>query len=300
MTGPLNVNGQNLTGVANFSAATIAATSSITSPTYNGTTVAVTGTITGNTIQSNNGRIISENSANNPSVNVWDTSQNFAAGMYLAASDTLAFGAADGTGNPTGGAWAAMYSGGLSVPGTITAGALNVTGAMQAANITANGSLAVGSGGANFYGPVGFNSQNVSGVNSLGVNAIDCGELIVGTSSGIYTIGPINMNGQNIINCPAVIPPSDLRFKTNVAPAVIRGLDVLSGIALQQFTMAGKHYDIGFIANDLPDPLHGIQSTRQGDYHYVEMLSLLAALTDAVQELNARVAAVESRRSDPA
>jgi len=81
-------------------------------------------------MQSGNGRFISMNSGNNASFSCWDTSQNYAAGMFLGAGSILYLAQMDGGGNYIGPNWFASFD-----PG----GTMNVKGNIITANAVQGG-----------------------------------------------------------------------------------------------------------------------------------------------------------------
>lgn len=98
---------------------------------------------------------------------------------------------------------------------------------------------------------------------------------------------------------------SDPRLKTNVAAPTIDALDVISQITLQQFDLRGlgpnapdQHWDIGFMADQLLQliPISVNPGDGKKTYDSVSPLPILAYVIGAMQQLSARVVALEGAR----
>jgi hypothetical protein len=95
-------------------------------------------------LTSNTGRIISENSGNNPSVIAYDISGGFAGGFWSNAPNGLVFGSTDGSGVP-GAAWFIANGSGLhALLGLQVTGSVNASG-----NLAVSGQI---SAGTNLFG----------------------------------------------------------------------------------------------------------------------------------------------------
>lgn len=96
----LNLTGGTLTGPLVLAGPPTTANGAATKgyiDTLVGNYLPLTGGVVSGTLRVSNGRLISSGTSN-PSVTVWDTAQNYAAGMFLGAGNTLYFGGMDGTG----------------------------------------------------------------------------------------------------------------------------------------------------------------------------------------------------------
>lgn len=219
-----------------------------------------TGTVNANTLTSNNltvsGSALNANNATVYCVNVSASNQVY-------ATNTLS------TGGTVGGATLSI-SGNATISGTAIVGnltvnnALNVGGQITCNAITDNGPLNMGS-------DITMNGHWINGLGQIN------------PSGNLGISNNVDMQGHYIINCPGV-SPSDIRLKSNVGASTLNGLELIRRIKLHQFDMFARHYDIGFIANDLPEALTGIAE----DYYFVDTNSMLAALVSAVQELDKR------------
>src|SRR5215472_1959682 len=164
ITGPLNLNGQNITGAGTVSAnnltgSVVTAGNYVNSPNYAGGSMNL-----GSFIQSSGGRIISEGVNNNASVTVWNPAANYAAGMFVGAPTGLYFGGMDGQGNYVGPVYGQFNpNGDFVVPTTIYCG-----------NIVAN------------VGTVG--GVAMAGGNLVTPGSVQCNYLQMG--------GDVNLNGH--------------------------------------------------------------------------------------------------------
>ena len=99
---------------------------------------------------------------------------------------------------------------------------------------------------------------------------------------------------------------SDVRLKKHIKDTDVNGLDAVNRMQLRQFDWRrdGKHQSIGFIADELeeidPDLSLGGGYDEDGnlDEKQVNVYQVVAYLTKAVQELSAKVKALEEERHD--
>lgn len=89
---------------------------------------------------------------------------------------------------------------------------------------------------------------------------------------------------------------SDVRLKKNIQNSTINALDVIEKIQHRKFDWKknNKHENIGYIAQELekidPNYIHKTKLPNKDDYDYqINLLSLLATSTKAIQELNSKV-----------
>lgn len=276
-TGPINFNGQAITGIGNLSASgTISApiingTSYVTAPTYYGTNIQVSGFI-----QSNGaGRIISNGSGNNPSVTVWDPSQNYAAGMFIGSGANLFFGAMDGSGNFDGGILGYFTDtgvfdaqGGLSTPASINAsGSLGIAG-----NGTISGTLSVGALAID-AGDLQMNGHNILNLN-----------IVTASGGAISFYNDLNMNGHNVLNIGALYGAGgQIVLGTYVN---CNGQNLFNANAVQATTVTANNFIQATRAGPPSQPLAAVQAMarqRVGDLDIAEAISTLLA---AVAELS--------------
>lgn len=266
-TGSVNFNNQAIGGIGNLSAtgtitgAVLNASSSINAPTITGTNVNVSGFV-----QSGGGRLISTHAGGNPSIVVWDTSQNLALGIMLGSGGSLYFAGFDGSGN---------YSG-LNLGHFDTGGNFTAQGSIAAAgNMTANSNIYVGGS---------VNSQTVS-TNYLGMN------------------GDIQMNGHTLANPGAitgyggntnfygVLTLMNAYINAN-AQSILNLYEItgLSGTVIMNATlnMAGNSIINANIAYSAPvsEPIAAVRAMARQRTGSLDVVETLSALIAAVAELS--------------
>lgn len=143
------------------------------------------GTVSG-TLRTANGRMISQNSGNNPGFCAWDPSANAAAGMFQSGA-SLSFGPMDGNGNPTI-AWAFFQSNGDFVCNN----ALVVENSVDAGFfLGANGTIKIIN-----FSTDGYQLRYTDTTGALGFYRADGAELFqIDNGGGTYHAGQVNCDG---------------------------------------------------------------------------------------------------------
>lgn len=95
---------------------------------------------------------------------------------------------------------------------------------------------------------------------------------------------------------------SDKRLKENIKDSSTNALDIINKIKHRQFEMKkdGKHYNIGYIAQELEKIDKNFVLIREKDekaeeQYYVNELTILATATKAIQELNEKVEQLQNK-----
>ena len=135
------------------------------------------------------------------------------------------------------------------------------------------------------------------------------GDLLLGTSNypvsfSLYLRSLANIWGNVSIdgNIYADNISSDRRIKKNIEDSDTNALNIINKIKHRQFEMKknGKHYSIGYIAQELEDVDKNFVLIREKDekteeQYYVNELPILATATKAIQELSEKVEQLQSK-----
>ena len=135
------------------------------------------------------------------------------------------------------------------------------------------------------------------------------GDLLLGTSDypvsfSLYLRSLANIWGNVSIdgNIYADNISSDRRIKKNIEDSDTNALNIINKIKHRQFEMKknGKHYSIGYIAQELEDVDKNFVLIREKDekteeQYYVNELPILATATKAIQELSEKVEQLQSK-----
>ncbi len=120
-------------------------------------------------------------------------------------------------------------------------------------------------------------------------------DLYVKNMASIY--GNLNVNGNVYANNIS----SDRRIKDNIKDCDIKALDIINKIQHKQFDKKddGKHYNIGYIAQDMEeiDPNFIIKREKTDtleERYYINELPIIATLSKAIQELSQQVEALQN------
>lgn len=240
---------------------------------------------------------------------------NEASGNYMSVYDSgggQVFGV-----NGVGGSFANVY----------VSGASNVLGALWVQNAsgynapavvgTANTAGATGVYGAAGSGGVGVYSQGKFGTNdSTLVTNLNANYLNGYTESQLARIfacdsGTANASGSGVnFNCTItgyrfrgtsnivyLEPTSDRRLKENISPETL-GLDFIKALKPVTYNMIGKDQKVhGFIAQDVESLITGdndsLKFQNEDGIKGIDYLSLIAPMAKAIQELTAKVEALE-------
>jgi hypothetical protein len=259
LTGALQVN-NNIGATGSVQGSYMSSTGNINAVgTYTGGAVSVTGTV-----QSNNGRLIAQTGAGNPSVCVWDSGQQVAKGMFLGAGNTLYFGNMNGDGSYAGTPYGYFdASSNFYAIGSLTGAYVHSTG-----GIAADTSLSVGGDSIqhNIYcdGNLGLNFRGVynsgywfafgwNGYLEIAINGGGQGNIwtqvqndtrYVQQSNGNFfgfeaNSGNLYMHGTDGTTwfyC-LVAFTSDERIKQNIKPSAVDALSLLRQIPLDEFDL---------------------------------------------------------------
>jgi hypothetical protein len=195
--------------------------------------------------------------------------------------------------------------------GTVTAQQLTSTGNINAtANATIGAALTVG-GNAALHSFTTTTDSTVGGTLTVQHNGIKWGGFdpnnFIGMGWAIDAAG-LNVWVNGVYEGTLAPAGSDLRRKTNLAPAARDALEVLSAVDLYAFDRldaAGRlvaHHDVGFLAQQLREliPEAVIAGPAEGDGEpllSLDLMPLLAHAVRAIQQLTGRLAALETARS---
>lgn len=120
-------------------------------------------------------------------------------------------------------------------------------------------------------------------------------DLYVKNMASIY--GNLNVNGNVYANNIS----SDRRIKDNIKDCDIKALNIINKIQHKQFDKKddGKHYNIGYIAQDMEeiDPNFIIKREKTDtleERYYINELPIIATLSKAIQELSQQVKALQN------
>lgn len=115
-------------------------------------------------------------------------------------------------------------------------------------------------------------------------------DLYVKNMASIY--GNLNVNGNVYANNIS----SDRRIKENIKDCDVKALDIINKFQHKQFDKKddGKHYNIGYIAQDMEqiDPNFVIKREKTDtleERYYINELPIIATLSKAIQELSQQV-----------
>ena len=250
-------------------------------------------TVVGN-IVAQNGNILARKDTGNSSVAVWDAAAgvNAAMGFWFRATSQIAFGNVDGGGIP-GIEWAAMdatqfvltFGTGADNFGFITSGGINghrIVNFAAGSNMDYDNTATTGRGNIVITTPAG-----------------SIWNLRTGDKFAFNAVGPVG--GIGVVNL------SDERFKTNVVTSTgnLAYIQTMRPVEFDWIT-TGKH-DYGFISQEMqtamptcvvpmgivaPDGTGGIDDANPT--LGIEYTGITAILVGAVQELAARVTALET------
>ena len=119
--------------------------------------------------------------------------------------------------------------------------------------------------------------------------------LYVKNMASIY--GNLNVNGNVYANNIS----SDRRIKDNIKDCDVKALDIINKFQHKQFDKKddGKHYNIGYIAQDMEqiDPNFVIKREKTDtleERYYINELPIIATLSKAIQELSQQVKALQN------
>ena len=120
-------------------------------------------------------------------------------------------------------------------------------------------------------------------------------DLYVKNMASIY--GNLNVNGNVYANNIS----SDRRIKDNIKDCDVKALDIINKFQHKQFDKKddGKHYNIGYIAQDMEqiDPNFVIKREKTDtleERYYINELPIIATLSKAIQELSQQVKALKN------
>ena len=120
-------------------------------------------------------------------------------------------------------------------------------------------------------------------------------DLYVKNMASIY--GDLNVNGNVYANNIS----SDRRIKDNIKDCDVKALDIINKFQHKQFDKKddGKHYNIGYIAQDMEqiDPNFVIKREKTDkleERYYINELPIIATLSKAIQELSQQVKALQN------
>ncbi len=120
-------------------------------------------------------------------------------------------------------------------------------------------------------------------------------DLYVKNMASIY--GNLNVNGNVYANNIS----SDRRIKDNIKDCDIKALDIINKIQHKQFDKKddGKHYNIGYIAQDMEEIDSNFIIKREKtdtleERYYINELPIIATLSKAIQELSQQVEALQN------
>lgn len=120
-------------------------------------------------------------------------------------------------------------------------------------------------------------------------------DVYVRSLASIY--GDLNVSG----NVYASNISSDRRIKDNIKDCEVKALDIINKIQHKQFDKKddGKHYNIGYIAQDMEeiDPNFIIKREKTDtleERYYINELPIIATLSKAIQELSQQVKALQN------
>ena len=120
-------------------------------------------------------------------------------------------------------------------------------------------------------------------------------DLYVKNMASIY--GNLNVNGNVYANNIS----SDRRIKDNIKDCDIKALDIINKIQHKQFDKKddGKHYNIGYIAQDMEEIDSNFIIKREKtdtleERYYINELPIIATLSKAIQELSQQVGALQN------
>jgi hypothetical protein len=117
------------------------------------------------------------------------------------------------------------------------------------------------------------------------------------SASATYTLGNTSLRWSEVWCTAAAFNSSDARLKKNITPVTL-GLDFVNALRPVEYdwinpNLTGHHY--GFIAQEV-EPLgwRGVDTSNPDEYA-MRYTDLIAPIVRAVQELSARLAALEAR-----
>lgn len=120
-------------------------------------------------------------------------------------------------------------------------------------------------------------------------------DLYVKNMASIY--GNLNVNGNVYANNIS----SDRRIKDNIKDCDIKALDIINKIQHKQFDKKddGKHYNIGYIAQDMEEIDSNFIIKREKtdtleERYYINELPIIATLSKAIQELSQQVESLQN------
>lgn len=157
-----------------------------------------------------------------------------------------------------------------------------------------------------------MNQSNITGskISTKGLEVIS-GDIILGTNadsskvsfalhlkSMAHIYGNVTIDGNIYANNIS----SDKKLKDNIEDSNTSALDLINKIKHRQFEKKqdGKHYNIGYIAQELEEidknfVLIREKDEKEDEQYYVNELPLLATATKAIQELSAKVEELENK-----
>lgn len=246
------------------------------------------------------GNSVIEHSGGNPSVCCRDSAQNWAAGMFAAASQQLTFGGMDSNGVYNGSYYAFLEA----------AGNLHLAGQGIVYDPYGSNKFGFKWDGTYIHGMVDGADKGLLATTSwANSNFIVANNAIIGGNGIKYsgfgsTYIAININpptvsffnnGSNIgyVN----VTPSDITLKSNIAPVAVDALDVIRKIAMHAFDLKFpggeriKHFDIGFIADELEEFIpQAIIAPPEGDgFKCLDMAPIVAYCVRAIQQLTEEI-----------
>jgi hypothetical protein len=165
-------------------------------------------------------------------------------------------------------------------------------------------------GGGNAF-EFGFDNQGLKAA----INGADFGYISLGVTSGppyyqVLTWGFYNTGSYFVANVPGSswtwpVNSSDRRLKHSIEPATVDALDILNRLKVYAADLTSpipdstpRHWDCALIADELESliPRAYMKASGPGVYDNINELPLVCTLIRAVQQLTARVTALENVR----
>lgn len=199
------------------------------------------------------------------------------------------------------------FGGNINANGTITGG--NVT-----ANSTVTGALIQSSGRITAAQSIFSGDRVVVGTNNNGSTFVSWNQS-QGTAFGVYVdAGNLNWHATDsngaaasgalmtltgsgrLYTAGGVGTPSDRSLKKNIMPAKFDSLAAIQKLNFYSFDLAGRHYDVGMLADETRKDLPGAilpPPSEASDVLYMDHMALISYAYQAIAQLNDKISGIE-------